>query len=317
MKKILLLFFCIFLTSCSAQRYSTEFFGYFDTVVSLDGKFESKGDFQRACEIVEDTVSEYHYIFDIHTNGELKELNEKGSLDVSDELLDAIKFGIDAENKTLGYCNIAMGSVLSLWHDARESEVPYLPSFQLLQKMSEFTDIDKIIIEGNRVTLPEGMTLDLGGIAKGYVSDILRERLEKEGFNNLIVNMGGNVIVLGNKDGEGWKVGVKDPENEGSLADTVSISDSSLVTSGNYERYFEYGGVRYHHIISPDTLFPSEDYLSVSILYHESRWADALSTALFSASVEDAYRILESFSDIGVLWIKDNGQKIYYGSFNK
>ncbi|MBQ5747037.1 MAG: FAD:protein FMN transferase [Clostridia bacterium] len=317
MKKALFLLLLLFLTSCSPQRYSTQFFGYFDTVVSLDGFFESRKDFEKACEITESTLSEYHYIFDIHGGGELKSLNEKGSLEVSDALLEAIEFGIDAEKKTLGYCNIAMGSVLTLWHDARESAVPYLPDTNQLFRANEFTAIDEIEIDGNRVTLPENMTLDLGGIAKGFVSDILRERLEEEGFDNLIVNMGGNVIALGSKDGRGWKVGVKDPEKEGSLAESVSLADSSLVTSGNYERFFEYEGVRYHHIISPDTLFPSDRYLSVSVMYDESKWADVLSTALFSMELEDAYKILENFSDIGVMWIENDGNKIYYGRFCK
>lgn len=317
MKKLIFLLPLLLLISCSEKRYSEDIFGYFDTVVSVDGYFEDEEDFQKAYSITLDTLKEYHEAFDIHSGGELARLNEKRSLTVSDELKGAILFGIEAEERTAGYCNIALGAVISLWHEAREAEVHYLPSEESLLEAGEHADIGDILVEGNKVTLlDDALTLDLGGIAKGYVADILRERLEKEGYDNVIVNLGGNVLALGKKDGEGWRVGIQNPDGDG-LIETVSVSDSSLVTSGSYQRFFEFQNKRYHHIISPDTLYPADEYLSVSVLYGESRWADALSTALFSQSIEDGKKILSSFEGIGVLWITKEGEKIYYGSLKE
>ena len=314
MKKIILIcFVSLFLVSCAPTRQSTQFYGYFDTVVTLDGYFEGDG-FTKASKIVEDTLKEYDEIFDIYTDGELKLLNERGSLAVSDELLGSIEFGIKAEKETRGYCNIAMGSVLSLWHEAREAETPYLPEREKLVEAMKHTDINKIEISGDTVALPENMTLDMGAIAKGIVSDVLRERLSEAGFDNLFVNMGGNVVAIGDKDGEGWSVGVQNPDGDG-IAEAIKVSDACLVTSGSYQRYFEYEGEKYHHIISPDTLFPSNNFSSVSVLYENGAWADALSTALFNMTIDEGKAVLEGFDGIGVMWITADGEKAYYGEW--
>lgn len=315
MKKILFLLLCILLTSCSGGRYSTQLYGYFDTVVSIDGYFESREDFDGAVKIIEDTLQIYDDALDIYNDGELKRLNEAKKSEVSPELSEVIEFGIEAEKATDGYCNVAMGSVLALWHDAREADPHYLPSPEELHEAAKHTDTSSVIISPPFIEYSDhSLSLDLGGIAKGYVADVLRERLIESGYGNMTVNLGGNVLVIGNKDGKGWKIGVQSPTDENALAEVVNVSDSSLVTSGVYQRYFEFEGKRYHHIISPDTLFPSEKYLSVSVLYHESKWADALSTALFSMSIEDGKKILEKFDGIGVLWIKGDGTKEYYGT---
>lgn len=312
----------LFLPSCSDGRHSTQYFTYFDTVVTLDGYFESDKDFQRASDIVEDTLSEYDAIFDIYSQGELKELNEKRSTDISLKLANAIAFGIKAENITNGYCNIAMGSVLSLWHDAREADSHYLPDITELKEASKHTDITKISLssdtkESVHLTLTDDkMSFDMGAIAKGIVSDVLRERLVETGFDNLYVNLGGNVMVIGNKDGNGWGVGVQNPDGDG-IVEAISISDACLVTSGSYQRYFEYDGKKYHHIISPDTLYPLELYKSVTVLYKDGAWADALSTALFNMSIEDGEAVLSKFQDIGVMWITAENEYIYYGTLKK
>ena len=311
MKKILVLLSCLFLVSCSPQRYSTQIFGYFDTVITVDGYFESEEKFQEALKITEETLLEYHELFDIHTSGKLKALNEeKTSSDT--ELIKAINFGIKSEEVTRGKCNIALGSVLSLWHKARENKV--LPNDDDLKEASLHTNISEIEIREDRVTLHNDISLDFGAIAKGYVADILRERLLSKGFDQMIVNLGGNVLVIGDKEGKGWSIGIQDPNNDSDLIHTVKVSDSSLVTSGVYQRYFEVDGKRYHHIISPDTLYPADDYLSVSVLYKESAWADAISTALFCTSIEEGKEILKNFENIGVIWIKKDGTLISYGT---
>ena len=312
MKKIILfIFIALFLTSCSDKRYSTQFFEYFDTVVSVDGYFESEEEFLKTCDIIEKTLINCQNALDIHSkNGEGAILNSRKSLVVSDTLLDVIQFGIKAEEATLGNCNIAMGAILEEWHKAREEEIP--PNPDILQKKAMHTNIDDIKIEGNTVTLLDSeMSLDYGAIAKGYAADLLRNRLKG---CNMLINLGGNVLVLGDKDGQGWKVGVQDPENEGAVTKILTLKDTSLVTSGVYQRYFEFEDKKYHHIISPDTLYPSDKYLSVTVLYESSAWADALSTALFNMTVEEGKKLLKDFDGIGVMWIENDGNIEYYGN---
>lgn len=319
MKKVLLflIFTCLFLTSCAEQRFNTQLFGYLDTVVSIDGYFESREEFDRACEITEDILKKYDKIFDIYNDGELKALNEKKELSVSAELSDAVAFGIEAAQSTDGYCNIAMGSVLSLWHEARESDIPYLPDPDMLTAASGHTSVGEISLENGFVRLNDKeASLDMGAVAKGIVSDVLRQELTEAGFGNMLINLGGNVVVIGNKDGKGWNVGIQSPDGEG-ITDAVAVSDACLVTSGSYQRYFEYNGKRYHHIINPDTLYPSDMYSSVSVLYENGAWADALSTALFNMTVEQGEKILQQFDNIGVMWITSDGEYIYYGTLKK
>ena len=319
MKKcfLILLFSVFILTSCSQKKYSTQFYGYFDTIVSIEGYFDSEEDFNKASNIVIETLKEYDTLLDIHDNGDLKSLNEARSIEVKPELSNVLKFGIEAENITKGYCNIAMGKVFQLWHEAREADVPYLPTFESLKAASKHSDITSIKAEGNTVTLENEILIDTGAIAKGYVSDILRKRLTNAGFDNMYVNLGGNVVVIGNKDGKGWNVGIRNPMSDSGIADMVSATDSCLVTSGNYQRYFEYEGKKYHHIISPDTLYPSDLYLSVTVLYENGAWADALSTALFNMSLEEGKEVLSRFKNIGVMWITAENEYIYYGTLKK
>lgn len=321
-KLILLLLPLLLLFSCSNGRQSKQFFGYFDTVVSIDGCFESDEDFTRACGIVEETLKKYDKIFDIYTDGELKLLNDTKKAVVSLELANAIVFGIKAEAVTKGGCNIAMGSVLSLWHEAREADLPYLPDRARLEEAARHTDINCLSYNAHskdsvEITLTDSeASLDMGAIAKGIVSDVLREKLTEAGFDDLYVNLGGNVMVIGDKDGKGWSVGIQNPDGDG-IADAVKVTDACLVTSGSYQRYFEYEGERYHHIISPDTLYPSNRYKSVSVLYESGAWADALSTALFNMSVDEGKAILDGFENIGVMWITAENEYIYYGTLKK
>ncbi len=321
MKKtgIILLIICsVLLVSCAPERMTTQIFGYLDTVAVIDGYFDSYKDFEAASAEVESILSEYDRLLDIHDkSSEISILNERKKLTVSNELIKVLEFGIKAHEATEGKCNIAMGSVISLWHSARMAEEHYLPDTRELGDASRHTDINDIMIEGNTVTItdPE-LTLDLGAVAKGYISDVIKERLTALGYDNLYVNMGGNVIAIGDKNGEGWRVGINDPNNSAELAGYVDVSNGFLVTSGVDQRYFEYDGKRYHHIISPDTLFPSESYSSVTVLTESGAWADALSTALFNMSIDEGKALLDNFENSGAVWILPNGEKISCGKLN-
>ena len=171
--------------------------------------------------------------------------------------------------------------------------------------------------ENNTVTLPAGMQIDLGGIAKGYAADLLRAQLEKEGVTSATLDLGGDVFVMGRKtDGSDWRIAVKDPADTESYLGVVSAADKFIVTSGVYERYFEENGVRYHHILDPKTGSPAESGLvSVTVLCENGAWADALSTACFVLGPDGALALRDDLADQGtdfeLILVTDDGRVLY------
>lgn len=145
-------------------------------------------------------------------------------------------------------------------------------------------DYTKLKLEGDVVTMPAGMAIDLGAVAKGYIADKAAEYLKKQGVTRAILNLGGNVVALGSKpDGREWSIGIQDPEKEnGKSGYSVMVADKSVVTSGIYQRGFDKDGVRYHHILDRATGWPVQNGLaSVTIIADSSAMADAMSTACF------------------------------------
>ena len=146
--------------------------------------------------------------------------------------------------------------------------------------------------------------VDLGFIAKGFVADKLKEYLVEKGVKSAIISLGGNVVVIGSKpDGSDYNIGIKDPDNPEGIIDSISVSDKSVVTSGTYERYVEYDGVKYHHILNTNTGYPVKtDVKSVTIISDSSLEGDALSTICLILGEEKSKDILEKY----------NAQAIFY-----
>jgi thiamine biosynthesis lipoprotein len=166
----------------------------------------------------------------------------------------------------------------------------------------------------------EAMRLDLGGIAKGYATEMAARALESAGFTGYALSIGGNVRVVGVKYAdEPWVSGIQNPdlESDSAFLAKVALKDMSLVTSGSYQRYFELDGYRYHHIIHPETLRPENEFLSVSILSSDSGVADALSTAVFNMSLEDGLFFIRGLPDTEACWILADGSVYYSDGFEE
>ena len=215
-----------------------------------------------------------------------------------------------------------LGSVLKIWHDVREDaegDFGYLSPEELptpdeLNEAMTHTSIDSLIIDEEAGTVyisdPKA-SIDVGAIAKGYTVDILAERLIREGAEHVALNIGGNLRTIGLKpDGSLWVSGITNPDKEAddSLKCRIQIGEVSVVTSGDYERYFISGDKKYHHIIDPETLFPADYFSSVTIITKNSGLADALSTALFCMSYEEGLALAESLEGVEVLWICKDGE---------
>ena len=202
---------------------------------------------------------------------------------------------------TNGAFDITIAPVMDAWGFTGDSF--RVPERSELDELLKHVNSDEIQIQeepAHSVTLGEGQAIDLGGIAKGYTSDLVEQTFRANGIESGKISLGGNVFVLGGKpDGSDWRVGIKDPRNESGLAAILSLRDAYAITSGGYERYFEENGKTYHHIIDPSTGYPADSgLLSVTVVAADNGpdWAgagngamcDAFSTALFVMGEEQA-----------------------------
>jgi len=227
--------------------------------------------------------------------------------------------GFDMYELTDGKTNVAMGSVLKIWHRYRtegiaDPERAALPKMEELQAAAEHCSIDDLVIDREKKTvyLKDGeMSLDVGAVAKGYATQMVAEYIEEQGFSGFALSVGGNVKCIGERaDGKKWEIGVQNPDlsAESAYFTKVYLTDQSLVTSGVYQRFYTVNGKEYHHIIDPDTLMPKREFASVSVITDHSGLADALSTALFNMTLEEGERLVESLEGTVAVWVYENGE---------
>lgn len=335
---VLSVLLCALLGSCGKnggkEKFSKYYFDYFDTVTTIIGYAESEEEFNRVCTLLESELESYHRLYNIYDSFDgltnLKTINSAKNLEnepiaVPSQIVSLLEFCKEAHTLTGGKTNVAMGSVLSIWHKYRTNGLnnpgkAQLPSMDELRAAAEHTDIDKLrIFDGKVALLDSEMSLDVGAVAKGYAVEQLGKALYGMGAEGYLLNVGGNVKAIGTKpDGEGFSVGIENPDSgnkdEPHIA-YLKLADMSLVTSGNYQRFYEVDGKRYHHIIDPQTLMPSEYFASVSVACKDSGLADALSTALFTTSLEDGRALVEGLDGVEALWVTNEGKKHYSSGF--
>ncbi len=304
-----------------SERFQTSYTDVFDTVCSFVAYCDSEEEFKSVSESLHGELLRLHRLFDIYegpAEGGLLALNRDGYLENPDEdIVSLLELGIEYYELSGGKLNIAMGSVLSIWHDSREAGA--LPDKDRLAQASEHMDISKLAIGEDRITLsdPE-MRIDVGSIAKGYAAQKAAGLIRDLGLKNFALDLGGNIKTSGKKpDGE-WYIGIQDP-NGGVLTGVEATELSSdepngmsVVTSGDYERFFELDGVRYSHIISPDTLYPADMYRSVTVICENSADGDALSTSLFCMDFESGKALCEKL-EIRAVWVLPDGSTMTVG----
>lgn len=334
-----LLLFCS-MAACKKQsgkaKYSAYYFDYFDTVTTVVGYADSKDEFDRVCASITAQLEEYHRLYTIYNRYEglhnLYTVNETEDgvhnvVQVDEKIMDLLLYAKEIYTLTGGKTNIAMGSVLSIWHEYREAGMydpagAELPPMDALRAAAEHTDIEQMILdtENNTVFLadPE-MRLDVGAIAKGYAVEMVAQQLTVDGIEGYILNVGGNVRAIGTAEsGEPWSVGIENPDTEDTETPYIAylhLSDAAVVTSGSYQRYYVVDGKSYHHIIDPETLLPGEKYLAVSVLCRDSALGDALSTALFLMDLDEGHALVESTPDVEAMWTLPGGEQKYSSGF--
>ena len=304
------------------DKFSAYSFEWFDTATTIVGYAESQEAFDVIADETLALLGEYHRLYTIYNRYEGMEnlctVNElvdgaHRTVTVDRRIIDLLLYAREMHDVTGGMTNVAMGSVLKIWHDYRQRgtdhpEEAKLPPMDKLQEAAQHTDITKMVIDEAACTVtltdPE-MRLDVGAIAKGYATEQVAKWLEAHDVTGWLLNVGGNVRAIGNKpDGTPWTVGLEHPDTE--TADYLAylnLTDEALVTSGSYQRYYIVDGKSYHHIIHPDTLMPADRYLSVSVVCPDSGMGDALSTALFCMSLEDGMALVASLDGVEASWM--------------
>ncbi|MBQ3107155.1 MAG: FAD:protein FMN transferase [Firmicutes bacterium] len=235
-------------------------------------------------------------------DSELSKVNAAGSegLAVSAELLEMAELAIDWKVRTNGAFQVLLGSLSDLWNIGGEDpKVPEKTAIAAeLQKLSEA----RLTLRGSVLSVePEGIILDLGAVAKGYAADAAAKALCQAGCKRALIDAGGTVITIGTKTGgQLWTIGLQDPKEPQKLAGIIESADKALVTSGDYQRYFEQDGTRYHHIFDPETGYPANRLHAVTVLAESAALGDILSTALFVMGPEEGYRLACQLSSEGL-----------------
>lgn len=315
-----------------AEPQGKAFFAYFDTVSYVYSYAEdSVEQFNERAELVSGVLEKYHRLFDIYHEytgmNNLCTVNRLAGgepVEVDRELIDFLLYARELYTLTNGEMNIMLGAVLSMWHDCREAAEngeARLPDEQELLEAAGHTDISLLEIDEEKLTVrisDEHSSIDVGALGKGYATEKAAQALEEQGITSYVLNIGGNLRIIGTKpDGGRWVTGIRDPQNEGgSIDQRLLLADISCVTSGVYERYFTVDGKRYHHIIDKDTCYPAAYFSSVTVVSGDSALADALSTALFCMPIDEGMELLKGLA-AEALWIFPSGEIEYSENFSQ
>ena len=292
------------------KEYSKNLF-YMDTYINV--KFSSNIGDTKANEIldgVDSIYNKYQILTDTYnTESNIYYINNNNSNDeeltIDSDLYDMLKLSLEWYQKSNGKFNINMGNVIAVWKKYRDAEAG-IPTLEEL-KASGSIDINNVVLLGNNKIKNTKPNIDLGGVSKGYTTGKVADYLKANGINNFIINAGGNVVVGENATKDYYSIGIENPEDTSDIYQVVKGNNIAVVTSGGYERFYEYNGVRYHHIIDPDTLFPANNMLSVTIVASDSGLADILSTTLFLMKPEEAIDFVNSLDNVeAIIYVNAN-----------
>lgn len=303
----------LIINALNIKEYSKNFF-YMDTYINVSLYVSNEAKANRAFKEIENIYKTYDELTNKYSEAEygLYNLNH-GSDEIDYRLYKIIEKGYLWYQKSDGLFNIAIGNVTDIWKKYREAEngVPTLEELKNVSiSMSDVlinetrSDIEDKKIKDS-VKLSNGVTLDLGAIAKGYTTELVGEYLKSVGINKYLINAGGNVLVGSYYKLGKYKIGIQNPEGSGTFK-VIKGENIAVVTSGSYQRNYTYDGVTYNHIIDPNTLYPANNMLSVTVISKSSSDADALSTILFLMDVDKGMEYIKDY-DAEAVWYLNDG----------
>lgn len=311
------------------QKYQYQFFDTFDTLIQVVGYAENQDVFDAYAQQAHERFRQLNDLFDKFDshgleNGVAAVNNQAGiaPVKVDPQLLELIRFSLEWREKTDGAVDITMGPVISLWQNyisryKNDYENAVLPDRQELEQAAALCGMEQLEIDWSAGTVflkQKGASLDFGAVAKGYATELVTQELKASGWQSFSISSGGNVRTVGSPQNgkQYWSVGIQDPASgavlgeQSELLDVIYANDQSVVTSGDYQRYYMVENQRVHHIIDPSTLMPAEHYRAVTVITPDSGEADLLSTALFIMDWNRGKQ-LASRLGVGVVWVMADG----------
>lgn len=307
------LIFCLLLCSailsgCQTKEPIQATGIYFDTVVTIQ-LYDTKD--QTLLTECMKMCKDFESRFDrADPSSEISKINTaKGNpVTVSDDTADLLREGLAYCELSDGAFDITIAPLNDLWDF--KNNTGSLPSQESITAALSHVNYRNVILDGNTVTLKDpAAALDLGGIAKGYIADCLKEYLVSQNIRHAVINLGGNVLVIGNNiDNKPFHIGIAKPFDDKNVPITsVYVTDQAVTSSGNYQRYFEVDGKIYHHILNPKTGYPYENSLyGVTILSDTSTKGDGLSTACFALGLEKGMQLIQSLDNVDAIFITDD-----------
>ncbi|AOZ93703.1 FAD:protein FMN transferase [Paenibacillus crassostreae] len=317
-------------TAIHYEKYSGSFYDSFNTLTQFVAYTKSEEEFQQYYDQAHERFIELHQFYDIYNDYEginnIKTINDHAGIEpvkVDRAIIDLILFSKKWAEQIGSDTNIAMGSVLQIWHDYREAGIDdpmnaMLPPIEKLMMAAEHIDLDQVIVDTDNNTVylaDQQMSLNVGAVAKGYATEIVANELMAEGLLSGMISAGGNVRAIHkplDNVRERWGVGLQNPDKfiaveEDNLLDTIFVDNASVVSSGDYQRYYVVDGETVHHLIDPKTLMPGQYYRAVTIVTEDSGVADFLSTATFLLPFEESKALIESLEDVEAVWVMPDG----------
>lgn len=312
-KKIFCLLLCMFcaFSACSCadtemQNVHTKEMYALDTIITITAYGDKA---PNAIEAAEREILRLEKLFSVtDAESDISRINsaDGGTVTVSEETAELILRSKEISSGCFGAFDISIYPLVSLWGFTKnEYSVPNSADLQSALKLVDFSKID---VKGTAVTLPRGMSIDLGGVAKGYISEKTADVLKENGVESAVISLGGNIYTVGIRaDKKEWAIGLKNPDGEGNLA-VINCEETAIITSGGYQRYFTENGKKYHHILSPSSGCPAESGIkSSTVISTDSTLADALSTAFYVLGAEKSVQLAEKFG-VDFVFVTDDGK---------
>lgn len=258
-----------------------------------------------------DKYNSYDNVINIHYLNEV--LGDNENVEIDSRLSKLINLGLEYYDKTSGYINIASSNVIDIWKGYIEKEEG-IPSLDELN--SSNINISDISLKENIYSKNNNVKIDLGSFAKGYITELVGNYLESIGIDKYLIDAGGNIKVGNAYKKDNYLIGIQNPIDTSKVFIKLNVNNLSVVTSGDYQRYYEYDGIRYNHIVDPFTKYPSNKFKSVTVVSEDSFLADIYSTYLFLIDLDKGLEIVNSNDKIEAIWYIDNDNIVKSDNFN-
>lgn len=308
-------------TAIKYKEY-TKTLNYMDTVIDIKLYSTNEEEANTIINEIEKIYKYYHELTDrynaydgINNVYTINHTNDMTLLEINQDLYNILDYSINWYYKSNGLFNVNIGNLTDLWKVYRDNQTG-IPTNDELYRLSGL-DIKNVVLYDDYKILAGNVNLDLGGIAKGYATEVVHHYLKSIGFERYLINAGGTVLAGVNSEDSKYKVGIQDPNNASEVFTTLKISNAIVTSSGGYERFYEFNGQKYHHILNPNTKMPTNYMKSVSVITDDAMLGDALSTTLFLMSVEDGQKFIEQFDNVEAIWYTNDDQIVKSSNFKK